>query len=93
MGGEVVVQEQLTSHKVKRKIMSCPAEEKEAGRIVESRSSSWAPDWGLDYAFVILMFVRVISEGGKGVEHDGRKGTYALPNCQCLFAKIADLHQ
>lgn len=40
MSGEVVVQEQLASHKVKGKVMSCPAEEKEAGRIVESRSSS-----------------------------------------------------
>lgn len=64
MGGEVVVQEQLASHKVKWKIMSCPAEEKEAGRIVESRSSSWAPDWGLDYTFVILTFERVIFDGG-----------------------------
>lgn len=65
MSRKVVMQEQLTSHKVEREIMSCPAEEKEAGRIVESRSSSWAPDWGLDYNFVILIFVRVISDGGK----------------------------
>lgn len=64
MSGKVVVQEQLASHKVKRKIVSCPAEEKEAGRIVESRSSSWAPDWGLDYIFVILTFERVIFDGG-----------------------------
>lgn len=73
--------------------MSRPAEEKEASRIVESRSSSWAPDWGLDYTFVILMFVRVISDGGKKVEHNGRKRTYALLNYQYLFARRADLHQ
>lgn len=44
--GEVMMEEELSTHEIEREVVSCPAEEEEAGRIVETRSRAWAPDWG-----------------------------------------------
>ena len=40
MGGEVVVQEELSAHKVEGEVMGGPAEEEEAGAVVEAGAGS-----------------------------------------------------
>ena len=40
MGGEVVVEEELSAHEVEREVMGGPAEEEEAGAVVEAGAGS-----------------------------------------------------
>ena len=40
MGGEVVVEEELTAHEVEGEVMGGPAEKEEAGAVVEAGSGS-----------------------------------------------------
>ena len=40
MGGEVVVEEELAAHKVEGEVMGGPAEEEEAGAVVEVGAGS-----------------------------------------------------
>ena len=40
MGGEVVVEEELSAHEVEGEVMSGPAEEEEAGAVVEAGAGS-----------------------------------------------------
>lgn len=40
VGGKVVVQEELAAHDVEGDVVSCPGEEEETGRVVETRACS-----------------------------------------------------
>jgi len=45
VAGEVVVEEELAAHEVEGEVVGGPAEEEEAGAVVEAGPSSWAQDW------------------------------------------------
>ena len=42
MGGEVVVEEELAAHEVEGEVMGGPAEEEEAGAVVEAGAGSYS---------------------------------------------------
>jgi len=41
VGGEVVVEEELTAHDVEGNVVGSPGEEEETGRVVETVASAW----------------------------------------------------